>query len=380
MQNLLALFMALVCLYGVLKYFKENALKQVEYIRAFDKDKVFAGDQVTMTIEIRNHKFMPLPWLRIAAEYPVHLAIQDQALEKSGGPFKYKHISVTSLFSFQRVVKKYALTSEKRGHFTFCDVDIKAGDWFGLEKAEETFYVPSELVVYPKVKKLSSWGFEPNAPDGGVSIQRWTMPDPIEKIGIRAYSGHDPMHSIDWKATARRGSLMVAEFDHYAQSGLMLLLNTTQPEADWKYKSPVHLEVLVSLAASLVEACIVESIPVGMAHTAAIQSAVTEQIVMAQNTHQHRVVMLEMLAKLSEYNRLSASEMIDLYQKRYTAEHAVFYLTQTLTEPVMLRLNALVGRGYEVHFAALEASEFDQFLNAGIRRHLPVVEEGHAHV
>ncbi len=372
MRTVLSIVLALAVIYGLLKYFRENALENLDYKRSFDKKRLYAGDRVIMRIELLNHKFLPLPWLRMAASYPANLTIKNQKLEKAKGFSRYDHISITSLFSYQKLTKFYELSCEKRGHYTFCDVEMRAGDWFGLETAHKMFYVPNELIVYPKVTPLQELGFIPNKPDGTVSVNRWIMPDPIEKVGLREYSYSEPFHAIDWKATARTGQMMVASFDYKADPALMILLNTAHFKADWKYKCPTCFEDLLNLSASMIEAAVLEGVPVGMAYTAAVQSSRTGQVILPDNSQSHRLVLLEVLAKLSEYNKLSGVDLLKLYEKVYEPHHTVFFITETLSVESIMRINHMANSGYSMHVAILAECENIHMLSRNITVHQPI--------
>ncbi len=209
------------------------------------------------------------------------------------------------------------------------------------------------------------------------------MPDPIEKIGLREYTQNDPFHSIDWKATARKGQMMVGQFDYKADPALMILLNTAHFKIDWKYKCPTCFEDLISVAASMIEAASQEKVPVGMTFTAAVQSAKTGQAILPDNTHKHRVVLLEILAKLSEYNKLSALEMLMLYERIYESHHTVFFITETLTHDLIMRLNHMADAGYNLNVVLLAQCDTLQMLNSRIRIHKPLIdseEEGEIYV
>jgi len=383
MRSIMSVLLALVIIYGVLKYFKENALENLKYSRTFNRKRLYAGESLTLKVELSNHKLLPLPWLRMVATYPSDLTIKGQKLQGIKGFLKHNHIAITSLFSFQKLTKTYEVTCEKRGFYTFCDVELKAGDWFGLENAEKIFYVPDQLIVYPKVFPLHHLGFEPNKPDGTVSVNRWIMPDPIEKIGLRDYSYSEPFHAIDWKATARTGQMMVANFDHKAEPAIMILLNTVQFKADWKYSASAHYEDLINVAASIVEEASKESVAVGMGYTAAVQSAKVGQLILPDNLPGQRLVLLELLAKLSEYNKISAEDMLNLYERIYEPHHTIFFLTESITPELALRLNHLASNGYDLNIALLEESDCLHMLSRGIKVHYPkceCIDGGAAHV
>lgn len=383
MRTILSVVLALFVMYGLLKFFKENALQQVEYDRHFERVRLYAGDTIQMRVELSNHKLLPLPWLRISAIYPAAIEILEQKLQKVEGSSKMSHISITSLFAFQKVTKYYRVFCSKRGHYTFCDVDMKAGDWFGLEKAESMFYNPKELIVYPKVVPLVKMGFEANSPDGTVSVRRWIMPDPIEKMSLREYTTNDPFHTIDWKATARSGKMMVGNFDFKADPALMILLNTAHFKSDWKYKCPSCFEDLIDLSASLIEAAALEGVAVGMSYTASVQSANAGHLIMPDERGEQRVILLEILAKLSEYNKLSPEEMLMLYEKIYEPTHTVFFLSESLTTELVLRLNHLRSRGYQLHVCVMEQPDCLHLIDPGICVHTPAVvreKGGETHV
>ena len=251
---------------------------------------------------------------------------------------------------------------------------MKAGDWFGLENAQKMFYVPSELIVYPRVQPLANFGLKPNKPDGSVSVNRWIMPDPIEKIGLREYSYSEPFHAIDWKATARTGQMMVAQFDHKADPALMILLNTAHFKVDWKFKCPSCFEDLINLAASMIEAASKEQVSVGLAFTAAVQSAKTGQMILPDNKVGQRLVLLEVLAKLSEYNKLSPAELLMLYEKIYEPHHTVFFLTETISAEIALRLNHMVSNGYTIHLGLIAECDCLHLLSKHIEVHRPVFD------
>lgn len=383
MRTVLSIVLALAVIYGLLKYFRDNALENLDYVRSFDRKRLYAGDSVIMKVELLNHKLLPLPWLRMAASYPSNLTIKNQKFERGTSFFRYDHISVTSLFSYQKLTKVYELTCEKRGHYTFCDVKMRAGDWFGLETAQKMFYMPNELIVYPKVLPLNELGFIPNRPDGSVSVNRWIMPDPIEKVGLREYSYSEPFHAIDWKATARTGQMMVANFDYKADPALMILLNTAHFKVDWKFKCQTCFEDLLNLAASMVEAAVVEGVPVGMTFTAAVQSSKTGQAILPDVGQSHGLVLLEVLAKLSEYNKLSSVELLMLYEKIYEPHHTVFFLTEKLSPELIMRMNHLANSGYNMHVALLGECDILQMLSRNITVHHPVFGDakgGNVHV
>ena len=59
---------------------------------------------------------------------------------------------------------------------------------------------------------------------GELSAQRWLLRDPVLTLGVREYTGSEPMHTISWSQTARRGELMVRAFDYTRSLNCCILL------------------------------------------------------------------------------------------------------------------------------------------------------------
>ena len=79
--------------------------------------------------------------------------------------------------------------------------------------------------------------------------------------GIREYTPEDPMNRINWKASARSGSLMVNQHNS-AVSGNVCILLDVEDETVWKYEE-IHEEG-IRLAAAVAESFLSRGIEVGL--------------------------------------------------------------------------------------------------------------------
>ena len=79
--------------------------------------------------------------------------------------------------------------------------------------------------------------------------------------GIREYTTEDPMNRINWKASARSGSLMVNQHNS-AVSGNVCILLDVEDETVWKYEE-IHEEG-IRLAAAVAESFLSRGIEVGL--------------------------------------------------------------------------------------------------------------------
>lgn len=105
----------------------------------------------------------------------------------------------------------YDIAPERRGEYTLGPLRIAARDPFGLWKQDTQTAGTDALVVFPAVHDLPEIGFgrhgsgdqRPTSSGGDIR----TAPDPMP----REYREGDPMSRVHWKATARRGVLMVRD-------------------------------------------------------------------------------------------------------------------------------------------------------------------------
>jgi uncharacterized protein (DUF58 family) len=94
----------------------------------------------------------------------------------------------------------------RRGVYTSGECTIRAGAPFGLVRTTRTTQVASPIVVYSRTYDVSA-----RQMIGGGS---WRATAPIgDASSVRDYRPGDPLRHIHWKSVARRGQLVVREFD-----------------------------------------------------------------------------------------------------------------------------------------------------------------------
>ena len=95
----------------------------------------------------------------------------------------------------------------RRGTYESGTATIESGAPFGIVRLSRTIEIPSPIVVYPKVYEVAS---SVVGRAGG-----WHAPAAVGDVSsVRDYKPGDPLRHIHWRSVARRGKLMVREFDH----------------------------------------------------------------------------------------------------------------------------------------------------------------------
>jgi uncharacterized protein (DUF58 family) len=101
----------------------------------------------------------------------------------------------------------------KRGVFPLGPTTLATGDLFGLFPVELEIPEQDSLLVYPMMVDVKGFPNPPGLLPGGEALRRRTHQVTPNASGIREYNTGDPLNRIHWLSTARRGRLMVKEFE-----------------------------------------------------------------------------------------------------------------------------------------------------------------------
>ncbi len=216
----------LLLIAGVSTVWKNLSLLGVTYERHFDRTRVFPGEPVTMTIEVNNHKALPLTWLQFQDTLPIPPHLSDKitqiATEISS---KYQLQHTFSLYGHEKLERQTTLVFPTRGYYKLGPVTYKSGDVFTLFTREQEHNYIDTLVVYPQIWPLEALGLPAKKPFGDVKTQRSLFTDPIKTQGIRDYQPQDRFRDVHWKATARRGQLQTKIYEPSVGMTLAVFLN-----------------------------------------------------------------------------------------------------------------------------------------------------------
>jgi uncharacterized protein (DUF58 family) len=113
--------------------------------------------------------------------------------------------------------------------------------------------------VYPRLIDIDELEIPYKKIYGAALAKRFIITDPFEFKGIREYQPYDSFKSVNFKATAKTGQLMVNVNDYTVAQEVCVILNL-QPYSTWSSDS--LYEHTIRLAASLCAEYIGEGVPV----------------------------------------------------------------------------------------------------------------------
>ncbi len=192
-----------------------------EVVRLFSPPVVSAGAPVQVSLRIRNMAAGPSPHLVWNDAIPWQEEALPNELLPIGGS-----AGVTGNGQRRAVTASYELHPPRRGLYEIGPLVIEHEDPFGMARSTLALGKADRLVVVPAIVDLPTGG--PNLADGEGSAQlvqrRVTGND--DDLTTREYRIGDAMRRVHWRASARRGQLMVRQEEHRSHPDARIVLDT----------------------------------------------------------------------------------------------------------------------------------------------------------
>jgi len=240
------------------------ALRNLVIRQQVSQQRACFGETVTLSISAENRKLLPLPWLEIEDEIPSVLPLLTGHASPSYKVNRVTLVNILSLWSFQRVTRRYRLCCKARGMYTFGPATVRSGDPFGWLVREDRVTANETLLVYPLIAPIETFGLPPRHPFGERTTPRRLLEDPLRVAGVRNYVLGDDPRRIHWKATARAGELRSKIYEPSSQYRLLILLDINAYPEPWMGIDPEIQELTISAAASFTTWALDEGYAVGL--------------------------------------------------------------------------------------------------------------------
>lgn len=237
------------------KHWHKNLMITLNFLQEF----VYAGDQAEMTEQIENRKRLVLPVLEVAFHVDKKLAFHD-CENTSVSDFTYKR-DIFALLGNQRVTRKLTLNCTHRGYYRIDKSYLTAFSMLHRRRFSMEFPADTELYVYAARTNVSDILVTCERLMGSVQCAKRLFEDPFAYASIREYTVTDPMKTINWKASARTGELMVNTFESTHMEKVMIFLDV---EDSGILKYEYLTEDSISVAASLAQKMIAKGMEVGL--------------------------------------------------------------------------------------------------------------------
>lgn len=207
-------------------FFRRYWRKGLDVLVTFSETTVRSGESVVVKERSDNRKRIPLSFLSV--EWGMErLCTQYKENERV-----FVVSSSFSLPSFSTVKRKKAINGLKRGIYTINNVKVTSSDLFSSEEYSYPLYSNSTLCVLPGRKRAFSSSYAYKGFLGTVLSSKMNQEDPFEIKAIRPYFPTDSMRVVNWKASAKTGSLKVNQYEWTTDESVMVMVDLSRGEEE----------------------------------------------------------------------------------------------------------------------------------------------------
>jgi len=305
-----------------------------------DANRGRVGGYLGGQVSIVNRTRMPKSWLEVA---------------EATGPSA--DTSGRGLALIREQVRSWRIRTylAKRGVYRSGQVRLVSQDPFGLFRLRRDFLDPHPYIVFPAVEELPNLDARfAGLPSDSRMTRHWEQIT-TDVASIRNYVDGDSMRRIHWPYTARMNELMVKEFDMGLSAEAWVLLDMHQMShygADLDEVNNTE-ELSVTVAASIVDRLMDQSMPVGLA-----SNGDQEHIYRPDSSPEQRGRLMETLSEVRAHGQRPLQDFIYGVRNHLNQYNALTVVTSSVETQWVASLTDLRRQGVEVAVVLVDRSSF----------------------
>lgn len=227
---------------------------------SFGQSYVYATETAELKEIIENRKKIPVTPLEV--RFRIRRGVRFTETDNTSvSDFVYKR-DIYALLGRQRITRTLQMECAKRGHYRIEDVSVISYSLLHEKTYHLEIDTDAQFYVYAKRVDVSDILNECTRMLGEQESRRKYLEDPFAFASIREYTMQDPMKSINWKASAKTGGLMVNTYTSMHKETIMIYLDL---EDKMIMKKEHLIEDSISVAATLFDKLIKKGSQVGIA-------------------------------------------------------------------------------------------------------------------
>ena len=285
----------------------------------FSQHEVEEGGRLYLREKVENRKWLPLPTLMVKFGMDRNILCVG-ASHTSVTDRQYRNDWV-AVMPYKRVTRSIEIIGTKRGYYNIEEVRLVTTDILFRERLNKTISNDTELYVYPSRSQFMRLPEIFCQMYGESLLNRQLQEDSMEFMGIRDYVQTDSMRKINWKATARTGSLKVNQYHDSISQRLTIFVNVSQTGILRYYDL---IEESIRICRNFIEAFVQQGIPVRIISNGVDKVTKQEIFIREGAGLSHIDACLKELAKMDIY--ASSRNMAEVIREQKEAEGEVSLL------------------------------------------------------
>lgn len=323
-------------------YYRCSWAKNITVRLQFETDALYAGETTKLYEVIENRKAMPVPVLEVDfhTKKELNFAEEDNA---NVSDYIYKR-DIFAVSGRQKITREIPIKCMRRGHYEIREAELATHSLLYEKRLGRALESNASIYVYPKMTNVSDIMPLCERMLGTLQCAKRLYEDPFAFRTIRDYTTGDPMKAINWKASAKTGTLMVNTFDSALSQKTMLFLDV-EDTGILKYEDLV--EESISIAATLVRRLLRQGIEVGFCFNGNTAAAGQENGFAPTN---EKGMLIHMEHMLAEYLLADGAHSYEAVLDRYasTEDTLLVFITKNLSPALFEAIKRRTGENQAV--------------------------------
>lgn len=337
----------LLLLGGVVWLWSRYCLSEVTYKRKFGVNRLFFGEQTELLLEVTNAKPLPLAWLRCEDEIPLAVNLSPDERASHYIPGRRLLVNLFSLGLYERVIRRYTITGNQRGAWSYGPGLLICGDIFGFRSHRKEIADTKLLLVYPQLFTLPELGLDARHPFGDYQTRKRLVDDPLQVSGVREYLPGDTFRHIHWKATARRQELQTKQFEPSASRPLAIFINIRTYRPHFQGMDAELREFAISAGASIARWAHMRGDAIGVYVNSLMYAG--RRVSVSPSAHPQQLThVLEALAYCVGVPHTTIERIVQLEADHLRYGTSIVLISASLSDNLRRVLADLQGRGFAI--------------------------------
>jgi uncharacterized protein (DUF58 family) len=205
-------------LYAV--FFFLYPLREWEVKREVNKQEFYSGERLTVKVTIKRKIPFPLFYLVVQEVLPPALGYHTAA------PKQFLYPLFRRKFSWE-----YEIQPLRRGEHVFRSFKLRSADPFGFINKEGEKECEDTILVFPAYETLHINRRKNSLGDSVAARKLNNNVETMMVAGVREYQQGDKISLVDWKATARKQTMMTKEFEAEQTQHTTVIMDCTKGQS-----------------------------------------------------------------------------------------------------------------------------------------------------
>lgn len=322
-------------------YYKYFWAKSITVRLRFETDALYAGEETKLYEVIENRGAMPVPVLEVGFHTRKELDFAGED-NTNVSDYIYKR-DIFAVLGRQKITREIPLKCTRRGHYEIREAELATHSLLYRKRLGKELESNAAIYVYPRMANVSDIMPLCERMLGTLQCAKRLYEDPFAFRTIRDYTTDDPMKTINWKASAKTGTLMVNTFDSALSQKAMLFLDV-EDSGILKYQDLV--EESISIAASLARRLLRRGIEVGFCFNGS--TAIGQESGFAPTNKKEMLIRMERM--LAEYQSVNGARPYGAELDKYSApaDTLLIFVTKNLNPPLFDAIKRRAGESQTI--------------------------------